>query len=164
MLPKLQQSSLAQSLRRDNPASHLQCNSLLMQARISLEALSTSKPTKTTNPGRTTTPRKTPTPASGTSPKSTSPRRNSRTPPTSPTTSSHFPAHSPSTLATTVTEAELAPLCRKRPSSRNQYPSQVPSRRGTSPPQNLEGTTIGVTCPSGLTTRTPFPNWSGKSQ
>ena len=158
MLPKLQQSSLAQSLRRDNPASHLQCSSLLRQVRISLKASSTSNPTRTTNLGRTTSPPKTLTPASGTSPKSTSPRRNSRTPPTSPTTSSHFPGHYLSTLATMATEAELAPLSRKRPNSKNQYPSQGPSKRGTSPPQNLGGITTEVTCPSGSTTRTPFPN------
>jgi len=34
MLPKLQQSSLAQSLRRDNPATLIQSNYNLMQLRI----------------------------------------------------------------------------------------------------------------------------------
>lgn len=39
MLPKLQQSSLAQSLRRDNPATLIQSRYLLMQLRISWKTL-----------------------------------------------------------------------------------------------------------------------------
>lgn len=55
MLPKLQQSSLAQNLRRDNPASSLQSISLFTQMRISLRTLSASLQTNPTSLGRIST-------------------------------------------------------------------------------------------------------------
>lgn len=53
MLPKLQQSSLAQSLRRDNPASHLQCQIFFIQAKINSKALLVNKLINAINHGRT---------------------------------------------------------------------------------------------------------------
>ncbi len=52
MLPKLQQSSLAQSLRRDNPATLVQSTFILTQPRINLKTLSENQITRHTSPGK----------------------------------------------------------------------------------------------------------------
>lgn len=52
MLPKLQQSSLAQSLRRDNPATLIQSNSSLMQRRINSRTLLARRTINHTNLGK----------------------------------------------------------------------------------------------------------------
>lgn len=71
MLPKLQQSSLATSLRRDNLASQIQCNSPITQVKISLKESSISKTTKHTNHGKINMPLKTLTAPLVISPKNT---------------------------------------------------------------------------------------------
>ena len=86
MLPKLQQSSLANTLRRDNLASQIQCTPYPTQAKTNSRASSGSKTTNPTNHGRTNTPPRTPTPPSATSPENTSLRTNSKTLLTNPCT------------------------------------------------------------------------------
>ncbi len=86
MLPKLQQSSLAQSLRRDNMATQVQCkNQFLFQvktnSKISLEKVIMNP----TNRGRINSHPKTHTAASETSLKNTSPKKKSKNPNTNPT-------------------------------------------------------------------------------
>ena len=78
MLPKLQQSSLAQSLRRDNPANHLQCIYTFIQVRINSGESSENKPINPINPGKITTLPKIHTHASEISPKNTSLKKNSK--------------------------------------------------------------------------------------
>ena len=55
MLPKLQQSSLAQSLRRDNPASLIQGTSFLTKPRINLKILLIDQIINHTNLGKINT-------------------------------------------------------------------------------------------------------------
>ncbi len=52
MLPKLQQSSIAQSLRRDNPANHNYCTYFFIQVRINLKISLVIQLMKITNPGK----------------------------------------------------------------------------------------------------------------
>ncbi len=52
MLPKLQQSSLAQSLRRDNPATLVQSTFIFTQPRINLKTLSASQIMRHTSLGK----------------------------------------------------------------------------------------------------------------
>ena len=52
MLPKLQQSSLAQSLRRDNPATLVQSTFIFTQPRINLKTLSESQIMRHTSLGK----------------------------------------------------------------------------------------------------------------
>ena len=52
MLPKLQQTSIAQSLRRDNPAANLQSTLFLIQMRTCLRTLSPRPATNPINLGR----------------------------------------------------------------------------------------------------------------
>ena len=52
MLPKLQQSSLAQSLRKDNLTSLIQCRSIFMKARTNSNTLSPGPIINLINHGR----------------------------------------------------------------------------------------------------------------
>lgn len=79
MLPKLQQSSIAQSLRKDNPANHNYCNSFFTQAKTKSKVSSAIPTTKTINPGKTNSHQKTHTLPLATSPRTTSPKKNSST-------------------------------------------------------------------------------------
>ena len=164
MLPKLQQSSIAQSLRRDNLASQIQCNPHPSQAKISSRILSANKLMTATNHGKTTTPPKTRTPRSEISPRSTSPKKNSKTAPTNPTTNSHFRDRSPSTLVLTATEEKPRAPSKRSSSIKNQSRNPELSRKEKSLLQSSEGTTIEETFPSESTTKTPCPNSYGKSQ
>lgn len=77
MLPKLQQSSIANSLRRDNLASQIQCTFLSTQAKISSKTSWESKTTNLTSHGKTNMLPRTLILPSETFPKSTSPKINS---------------------------------------------------------------------------------------
>lgn len=77
MLPKLQQSSVANSLRRDNLASLIQCNTPTTQAKTNSKTYSANRITNHTNPGKISTRPKIPTRPSEISPNSTSPKKNS---------------------------------------------------------------------------------------
>ena len=164
MLPKLQQSSLAQSLRRDNPASHLQCNYRLTQAKINSKASSASKTTNAINPGRITTLPKTHTPALATSPKNTYPKKNSKTPTMNQFTNLPTPDPFRNTPDPMETEEKPQAPSKKKQSFKNQSPSQEPSRKEMSLLQSSEDTTTEETYPSELTTKILYPNWSGKFQ
>lgn len=75
MLPKLQQSSLANTLRRDNLASQIQCTKHHIQARTNFVACSANRTMRATNHGKTNMLLKTRILPSATSPKSISLRR-----------------------------------------------------------------------------------------
>jgi hypothetical protein len=158
MLPKLQQSSLAQSLRRDNLASQIQCTQDITKAKINSEALSGNKTTTATNHGRTTTHPRTHIRPSETSPNNTSPKRKSRKSPTNPSMNLPFPAPSPRILAITATEARPPAPSRRKVSSKNLYPNQGLSRRGKSLLLSSGDTTTEETSLSESTTRTPSPS------
>lgn len=78
MLPKLQQSSLANSLRRDNLASQIQCIYPTIKARINWKAWSANRTTKCTDLGKINMPPKTRTVPLEISQKSIYPKRNWR--------------------------------------------------------------------------------------
>ena len=162
MLPKLQQSSLANTLRRDNLASQIQCTPALTQARTSFVAFSASKTTRATSPGKTNTHRRTRTPPSETSPRSTSPRKKSKNQSMNPNTNSPSPAHSPNTQNLKELEAASPAPSKKRRPSKNPSPNPAPSRKEKCLSLSSEGTTIAATSPSVWTTKTPCPSWSGR--
>ena len=162
MLPKLQQSSLANTLRRDNVASQIQCTSTLIQARTSFAAYSANRTTRATSPGKTNTRHPTRTPPSETSPRSTSLKKKSKKLSMSPTTSSPSPALSPNTQnLKELGAASRAPSKRRRP-SKNLCPNPALSKREKCRPLSSEGITIAGTSPSVWTTRTRYLSWFGR--
>jgi hypothetical protein len=148
MLPKLQQSSLAQSLRRDNPASHLQCTCDTIQARISSSASSASKAMKLTSHGKTSMRPRTRILPSEISPRNTSQKTESKQPNTNPSMKQPYPDHLPSTPEGPATVARPPAHSRRSHNIKNQYPYQGLSRSATSPPQSSEGTTTEEICQS----------------
>ena len=146
MLPKLQQSSIANSLRRDNLASQIQCTPCVTQARTSSRISSAGRTTNLTNPGKTNTPPKTRTPPSATSQKSTSPKTNSNKPPTSPSTNLPYPAPYQNMPRRAVLAAALPAPLRRSLSFRSQCPNRAPSKNGRSRLRSSGGTTIEGTC------------------
>ena len=162
MLPKLQQSSLANTLRRDNLASQIQCTPAFTQARTSSAEFSASKTTRATSPGKINSPHPTRTPPSETSLRSTSLRKNSKKQNTIPTTNSPSPAHLPNTQNRKESEAASPALSKRRRPSKNLCPNPAPSKSEKCPPLSSEGTTIAATYPSVSTTRTPYRSWFGR--
>lgn len=154
MLPKLQQSSLANTLRRDNLASQIQCTCCSMQARTSSRALSASRTTKPTNRGRILMRPKTRTVPSATFLRSTSLGTNSRKRLTNQSTNSRSLARWPSTPNIRAAAAGLPALSRRRTSSKNQCRSLAPSRREKCLLLSSEGITTVAICPSASITRT----------
>ena len=115
MLPKLQQSSIAQSLRRDNPANHNYSISIVIQMRINSKTLSATPTTKTINPGRITMLQKIHTPPSEISLRNISLRISSKTQPINPITKVPSQDHYPSKKEKEVLEeCALLPLKRKK--------------------------------------------------
>lgn len=146
MLPKLQQSSLAQSLRRDNLASQIQCSSLLTQAKINSKASSASRTTTLTNHGRTITHPKIRTPPSETSQKNTYQKKESRILSTNPFMNSPSRDLLPSIRGTRAPEARHRVLSKKEANFKSLYLNLEPSRRDRSLHLNSEGTMTEETC------------------
>lgn len=142
MLPKLQQSSLAQSLRRDNLASQIQCTLLLTQAKINLKTSSTNRTTNLTNHGRTTMHLKIHILPSETSLKNTYQRKKSKTFTTNLSMSLLFQDHLPKTRGIKVQEARHRALFKKEANSKNLYLNLGLFRRDKSQLLNLEGIMI----------------------
>jgi hypothetical protein len=164
MLPKLQQSSLANTLRRDNLASQIQCTPFFTKARTNFAAFWASRTTSPTSHGRTHTHPKTHIHPSEIFPKSTSPTPNSKRPPMNPFTNS--PSRDPSQKIHVLraSEARLRALSKKKQISRNLYRNLALSRSEKCRLPSSEGTMIAEIYPSGSTTKTHFPNWYGKFQ
>lgn len=76
MLPKLQQSSIANSLRRDNLASQIQCTLIYIQAKINSKIYSANKIMSLIGPGKINMHPKIHIHPSETSLKSISPKKN----------------------------------------------------------------------------------------
>lgn len=148
MLPKLQQSSLAQSLRRDNLASQIQCTHSLIQARTNSKASSENKTTNAINHGRTITHPKIHIRPSETSPGNIYPRRKSKKYNMSQFTNLHSPAPSPNIQDIRAQEEKLPAPFKRKASFKSLYPNLGPSRKDRSQPHNLEDTTTVVICPS----------------
>lgn len=164
MLPKLQQSSLAQSLRRDNLASQIQCTSPLTQVKINSKASSANKATIATNHGRTTMPQKTRTHPSVTSPDNTSPRKNSKTPTTNPSTNLPSPDLLQDTQGTTGQGVRPLARLKKRVNFRSLYLNLVHSRKDRFLRPSSEGTTTEGICLFEWTIKTLCPSWCGRFQ
>ncbi len=156
MLPKLQNSSLAQTLKRENLAFQVQCNSFISsQVKTSSRASSEETTTKTTNPGKIITPLKTPTAPSVTSLNNTSPKTGLPNKNTSQDTSSPCQAPSPNTKGQEEMEENAPPPYKKRKPSKSQSPNQEPSKKDKSPHPNSGDITIEVTFQSEWTTKAP---------
>ena len=164
MLPKLQQSSLAQSLRRDNLASQIQCKLGQTKAKISSKTSSVDKTMTATNHGRTITHPKTHIPPLVISQKNIYPKRNSKMSLTNQFMNLHYPVPLANTPDITATEEKLQAPFRRKVSSKNLYQNQEPSRKEIFLLLNSDGTMIEVIFPLELTIRTLFRNSSGKSQ
>jgi len=145
MLPKLQQSSLATSLRRDNLASQIQCIAYSIQVRISSRAFWTSKTIKHTNPGKINTPPKILTVLLEISPKSIFLNKESRKFNMNPSMNIHYQDPSPNIPGLMETEVEaLAPLLRNK-SIKNQPLNLELSWGDKYQLLSSEGTTIAAT-------------------
>ena len=164
MLPKLQQSSIAQSLRRDNLASQIQCNSHLIQAKTNSRTSSASKPMTPTNHGKTTTLQRILILHLETSLKSISLRRNSKIALTSLTMNSHYRDLWANTHDITATEEKPPALSKRNNSIKSQFLNQEPSRNEIFLHHSSEGTTIEVIFLSESIIKTPFPNLYGRFQ
>ena len=158
MLPKLQQSSLAQSLRRDNPASHLQCIYCIIKVRINSKVSLENKLINAINLGRTITLPKILILALVISQRSTFQKRNSRM------LIMNLLMNSPSrdlyrsTLVTTEMVAKHHQLFRKRHNFKNQSQNQEPSKKEMFLHLSSEGIMIEEIFQSELTIKTHFPN------
>jgi hypothetical protein len=146
MLPKLQQSSIANSLRRDNLASLIQCKSISTQVKINSKIYLANKTINPTNHGKISMPPKIHTRPSETSPKNISPKKNSKKLHTNPCMNSLSRDLWQKILKEVVLEDALQALSKKRRNSKNQCQNQVHSRKDKSPLLNLEDTMIEEIC------------------
>jgi len=142
MLPKLQQSSIASSLRRDNLASLIQCKSISMQAKINSKIYSANRTINLINHGKINMLLKIHTHPSETSPKSTFPKKNSKRLHISPYMNSlcrdlwqNIPK------GVVLEDAQLA-LSKKRRNSKNLFLNQVHFRKDKLQLLNSEDTMI----------------------
>lgn len=158
MLPKLQQSSLANTLRRDNLASQIQCTYCLTQVRTNSRVFSANKTTKPTSLGRIHTHPKTHIVLLVTFQGSISPRTNSRKRLMKQSMNLLSLVRLPSIPGIRAAAAGLQALSRRRTSSKNQCQSLAPLRREKCQPQSSEGITIVAICPSESITKTHCPN------
>ena len=140
MLPKLQQSSLANSLRRDNLASQIQCKPHNIQARISSRTYSTDKTISHINHGKMNLPPKTHTRLSETSPNNTSPKTSSKTQDRRLFTNLLFLDLQPSIPKDQEQVAKIQAHSRRSLSFKSQPPNQEPSRKDKFRPQNFVDT------------------------
>lgn len=146
MLPKLQQSSIAASLRRDNLASQIQCTFCSTQARTSSRESSWSKTTNPISHGRTSLLLKTRIVPSETSPRSTFPRRSWRKPTTNQFISIRFQDRSQSTARPKESEVGQQALYKKKLNFKNQSPSQAHSKKERCLHHNSADIMIEETC------------------
>lgn len=163
MLPKLQQSSIAQSLRRDNPANHNYCNSTLIQARTNSKTLSVTPAMKIINPGRTNLPPKTHILPSAISLRNTCPNPNSWIRRMNQTTKAPFLVPSPNIREREELEASAQVPSKRRRALMNQSLLVGPSKNDKFHFQSSEDIMIGAIYLSELTIKVPPPNSSGRS-
>jgi hypothetical protein len=140
MLPKLQQSSIANSLRRDNLASQIQCTLLTIQAKTNSKVFLANKTTNPTNHGKINMPLKIHIHPLETSPKSTSQKRKSKRLFTNLFMNSHSQDPSQNIPKKMESEDVIQALSKKKHLFRNQYPNLALSRRDKSPLLNSEDT------------------------
>lgn len=164
MLPKLQQSSIANSLRRDNLASQIQCTSSPIQAKISWKEWLASKIIRCTGHGKTTTLPRILTVLSETFPSSTYPRKNWRIPFTSRSMNWLDQDHSQSILRCMATEATLPALSKKRNSFKSQCLNQGLFKREKWQFLNFGDTTIEGIFQLKSITKTLCQSWCGRCQ
>ena len=137
MLPKLQQSSLANSLRRDNLASQIQCKIYNIQARISSRTYSNDRTISHINLGRMNLPPKIHTRPSETSPNNTFQKTSSKILDRRLFTNLPFLDHQPSTPKEQEQVAKIQALLRRSLSFKSQPQNQEPLRKDKFRPQNF---------------------------
>ena len=158
MLPKLQQSSIANSLRRDNPTTLLQCTISLTKARTSLKLFLANKITNPISLGRINMPPKIHILPLEIFLKSIYLKKNLKMPLINLFTSLHILARLLSILKLKVWEEKVPALCRKSLNFKNLSPNQEPFRKDKFLHQSLEGIMTEETYQSELTIKTPNPN------
>lgn len=164
MLPKLQQSSIAQSLRRDNPANHNYSTYMLIQMRINSKTSLATPTMKTINPGRITTPPKIHIHPLEISPPIMYPRTSSKIKLTSPITKAPSQDLYPSKKEKEELEECAPPPLKRKKASKSPSLSVEPSKREMFLLQNSEDIMIVEIYPSALTTKAPVLNFCGKYQ
>ena len=164
MLPKLQQSSIANSLRRDNLATQMQCIHTFIQVRTNSKASYSSKTTNPINLGKITMHPKIHIVPSEISPNNTSPKIKSSSLIMNPSMRTHFQDHSRNITDHTEMEAEVPAHSKRNQNSKNLSPNQEPSRKETSLPHNSEGTMTEEISPSESTIKIHNLNSTGKFQ
>lgn len=165
MLPKLQQSSLANSLRRDNLASQIQCKlSPLFQARISLKIYYSNRTINHSSPGKINMHPRTPILPLETSLKSTCRKIRSKRPGMNKSTKLPCLVLWPNTPNRMESEAEPPVLSRKRFNSKSLPQNLELLKKDKWPHQNSVDTMTAETYQLESTIKTPYPNWHGKWQ
>ena len=164
MLPKLQQSHIATSLRRDNLTSQIQCISESIQAKTNSRPCSSSRTTSVTDRGRIVTPLKILTVPSAISRNSTCPKKNSPTPPTSPSINTPSPAQWLNMPRLMASGARAPALWRERKIFWSQFLNQELFRSEKCLLLSSGGTTTVEIYLSESTTRTLFLNLCGRWQ
>ena len=162
MLPKLQQSSIAQSLRRDNPANHNYCNCAFIQAKTNWKTSSATTATKIINLGRTNLPQKTHILPLVTSPKNTFRNPNSLKRRMNQTTKALSQVPSPNIKEREEPVESVQAPSKRRRASMNPFQSVELSKKDKSHFQSSEGIMIGETSPFALTTKAQLQSWSGR--
>lgn len=162
MLPKLQQSSLANTLRRDNLASQIQCTPSSTKARTNCVEFLANRTMSPISHGRTNMPQKIHTVPSEISRRSTFPRKSSRTASTSLSMNSLSLDPLPNTPNRKALEARLPALSKKRQSSKNQCQNQGHSRREMCQLLNFAGIMIVEIYQFESITKTLCQSWCGR--
>lgn len=158
MLPKLQQSSLANTLRRDNLASLIQCTHLLIKVRINSKTSSANRTMKAINLGKIHTLLKILTVLSEIFPKSIYLKRNWKRLHTSLSTNWRFQDLCLNIRNRTEVEVEHRVLSKRSKSYWNLCPNQVRFKKDRWPSLSFDAITIEVIFPSKWTIRVLFPS------
>ena len=162
MLPKLQQSSIAQSLRRDNPANHNYSIYMLIQMRINSKTSLATPTMKTINPGRITMPLKILIHPLEISLTNIYPRTNSKIQPINPITKAPSQDLFPSRKEKEELEECAPPPLKRKKASKSPSLLVEPSKREMCLLQNSEDIMIVEIYPSVLIIKAPVLNFCGK--
>lgn len=164
MLPKLQQSSIAQSLRRDNPANHNYCNYSFIQVRINLKISQAILPMKIINPGKPNSHPKIHIRLLETSLKIISPKLKQKTKPLRLTMKIPFQDLLAKTKEKEELEEKLHPPQKRKRALMHLFQSVEPSKKGIFHSPNLEDITIEEIYQSVSIIKAPLQNYYGKFQ
>ena len=164
MLPKLQQSSIAQSLRKDNPTSLIQCNCAIMKARISWRLSYPDPIMNHTNHGKINMPPRIHIALSATSPQTTCPNKGLKPNIINPNMKSPSQENFSNIRSQRALEGSAPRHLKRKSCFLSQCRRAEPSKKEKFQLLSLENITIVEICPSKLTIKVLRRNSSGRCQ